>query len=107
MVDRGHLALGALLCVAAAFALAGWIRALDPGPPQPDRYAQTLAGVRQLYELQGDTVQMLGNITFVGPTAYATVKTANMPTALRVRVPQQRGWRVLDVTPIRTTVVGP
>jgi hypothetical protein len=106
MVDRGHLALGALLSAVTALAFAGWLRALDT-PPQPDRYAQTLAGVRQLYELQGDTVQMLGNITFVGPTAYATVKTANMPTALRVRVPQQRGWRVLDVTPIRTTVVGP
>jgi hypothetical protein len=107
VIDRGHLALGALVSLLLALALAGWLRALEPGPAQPDRYAQTLAGVRQVYELQGDTVEMIGHIEFVGRTAYVTVKTANMPTALRVRVPQQPGWRTLDVVPLRTQVLGP
>ena len=106
MVDRGHIFLGVMLCVFAGTALAGWLRALDT-PPQADRYAHTLAGVRSFYELQGQTVEQIQVDRFVGDTAYGTVRTSFMPNALRVRVTQQEGWRVLDVTPIRNTLTGP
>jgi hypothetical protein len=106
VIDRGHILLGVILALALGVGAAGWLRALEP-KPQTDRFAQTLAGVRLFYELQDQTVEQIQVDRFVGPNAYATVRTSYMPTAMRVRVTQQEGWRVLDVTPIRNSVMGP
>jgi hypothetical protein len=109
VVDRGHLALGAILCAVTALALAGWLRTQDP--PRPDRVAieaDTAAGVRLFYELQGFTLDYMKVDRVVDGNAYVTLRVAGfMPAAARFRVPVAQGWRVLDVVPLRTQVLGP
>lgn len=108
MIDRGHFALAAALCAAAGVGLAGWLRATDPPPrSQDETFADVTFGVRMFYELQGDHVEYLAPTTRAGNLVYATVKTANMPVALRVKVPVREGLQVIDVIPLRNGLTGP